>query len=267
MKNIVLTGASTGIGFATATYLAQKGYHIFAGARKQEDIDRLEKIENITSIKLDVTKDQDISNLTTFLRDNKHSVYGLVNNAGISEPGPLVEINEALFRNVFEVNVFGAFRMTQAVFPFIKVNNGRIINIASFLGKVTVPFNGPYCMSKHELESFSDALRRELNHLNIKVSCVEPGVIKTPIWKKSGPINEHTYSAEFKSQYENLPKILLYTKKSLLPEDVAKVVFDALESDNPKPRYLITEDETYYNELLASEDLKTDQFMRNILNS
>jgi len=173
-KAVLVTGASTGIGRKITEVLAANGYFVYAGARKQKDLDALNEIENVQSIRLDVT-----------IQDGGRGLYGLVNNAGVGGGGPLIEIDEKDVQWMFDVNVFGVFRVTQAFAPMIIEEKGRIVTIGSIAGTLSGPFYGPYAMTKHSIEAYTDALAPEMERFDVQVSVIEPGNYRSEI-SKSG---------------------------------------------------------------------------------
>ena len=161
-KAVLITGATTGIGRLTAETLAKDGYFVYAGARKQRDIDALNKIANIQAVKLDVTKQDQVDAAFATIKNAGRGLYGLVNNAGVGSGGPLIEQPEDNIRWLFDVNVFGVFKVTQAFAPLIIESKGRIVTIGSISGILTWMGGGDYTMSKHAIEAFSETLAIEM---------------------------------------------------------------------------------------------------------
>ena len=249
MKYILITGASTGIGYDEARYLIERGYHVFGSVRKQADADRVqaELGERFTPLLFDVT-DEDgvktaVSQITPIIGND--GLFGLVNNAGIAVPGPLMHLTLDELRWQLEVNVIGVLAVTQACLPLLGASKnaphppGRIVNISSVSGRTSYPFFGAYAASKHALEAMNDALRRELSIYGIDVIGVNPGPIQTPIWDKAEEIDPGPFRG---TDYE---KALLYAgkfaiergRKGMPVEAVSKVIRQALESKRPKSRY------------------------------
>src|SRR3954454_15027530 len=184
---VLITGASTGIGEATALQLQKAGFRVFAGVRKPEDGDRL-RAAGVTVIQpLDVTKQDDIdAALETVAQAlNGSPLRGIVNNAGIGIGGPLEALDLDDFRRTLEVNTTGQLAVTKAFLPLLRKSKGRIVNMSSIGGRVSQPFAGPYIASKFALEGITDVLRVELLEWHIDVIAIEPGTIATPIWEKS----------------------------------------------------------------------------------
>jgi NAD(P)-dependent dehydrogenase (short-subunit alcohol dehydrogenase family) len=194
MKHVLITGASTGIGYGTAEAFLAKGYHVYGSVRKQADADRLkaELGANFTPLLFDVTDTQGIQAAVKQLENEigNEGLACLVNNAGVATSGPVMLQPIDDFRYQFEVNLFGLLAVTQAFLPLLgatknpKFPPGRIIMISSVGGKLSGPFLGAYSASKHALEGMTGSLRRELQLYGIDVIVVAPGAIKTPIWDK-----------------------------------------------------------------------------------
>ena len=251
MKFIVITGVSTGIGYNAAEWLMKNGYHVFGSVRKQDDAERLqpELGERFTPLLFDVS-DPDAISMAVEIVLNKIDTQGLtalINNAGISLPGPLQHQPVNQIRAVFETNLFGVLNVTQAFLPLLGATlpqphpPGRIINISSVSGKLTLPFVGAYASSKHALESISDALRRELMIYGIPVSVIEPGNIRTPIWDKAETFNTAPYNdTDYMDVILPFKKTAIEEgKKGLPPDRVGRVILKAVTSKKPKPRYVI----------------------------
>ena len=193
MKNIFITGVSTGIGYDALTSLVSRGYFVIGTVRKSEDADKLKKefgdkcIILIFDVRDVETSMAEIS--TVIPKMEKEGLYCLINNAGIAIPGPLQHITEDEFEQQMDVNVKSVRRITNILLPYLgtdkKYEPGKIINISSVSGLFNSPYNGSYCISKHALESMTDVYRRELAMFGIRVSAIQPGPIKTEIWNKS----------------------------------------------------------------------------------
>ena len=256
MRNVLITGASTGIGEACALRLDRNGWRVFAGVRKEADAQRLKQgaSDRLTPITLDVTNQQqiDAAAQTVAQAAGEGGVQGLVNNAGISVTGPLEFLTPDDMRKQLEVNVIGQVAMIQAFMPLIRKGKGRIVNIGSIAGKMSTPFLSPYCASKHAMEAISDALRQELRPWGLHVALIEPGSIATPIWEKG--------QEDADEMVKNAPEeaIKLYGKSfdalreaarkfadAGIPADrVARSVEHALTSGRPRTRYIVGFDAT-----------------------
>ena len=246
-KAILVTGASSGIGLNIAETLAAKGYFVYAGARKQADLDRLNKIPNIQSVRLDVTKQDEIDAAVEIVRAGGKGLYGLVNNAGIVVTGPLAEIEEDELNWIFNVNVVGVFRVTKAFAPLIIESKGRISNISSISGVLSGMFWGPYGMSKHALEAYTDALEEEMALFDVKVSAINPGNYRSRIGTKEAIVMAKKPYAQAGSPYaERIAGHIEYLSDRSMykePDEVTAAVMDALFADAPKPNYLVVPNE------------------------
>ena len=247
-KSILITGCSTGIGYCVAKGLQNRGYRVFASARKVEDVDRLRE-EGLESLHLDLTDSLSMKNaITRILQQTGGELYGLFNNGAYGQPGALEDISTENLRLQFETNVFGWHELTNLVLPVMrKQGHGRIIQNSSVLGLVSLKFRGPYNASKYAIEGLSDTLRQELMETNIFVSLVEPGPIESHFRANSFRIYKKTIDKEsspFREHYEAMEQRL--TKKgpavpfTLPPEAVLKKVIHALESSKPKAHYYVT---------------------------
>jgi NAD(P)-dependent dehydrogenase (short-subunit alcohol dehydrogenase family) len=248
---VVVTGASTGIGRATALHLDGEGYEVFAGVRKQQDAKSLKEAgsERLTPITLDVAKERSVKAAEQRVRKavGKAGLAGLVNNAGVGFGGPVEYVPLDDYRQSFEVNYFGQIAVTQAFLPLLRRVPGTIVNIASIGGRVASPFMSPYNGSKFALEALSHSLRHELKPWGIDVVVIEPGSIATPIWDKAGETATATVDempAEgrrlYGAQLARFRELLGQTARSgIPPEKVAAVIHKAISSERPKPRYLV----------------------------
>jgi len=238
-KNILITGSSTGIGRATAELLSLKGFHVYAGVRKEEDLQILAKIENITPVKLDVTKKTEVNEVFELIRRGSNKLFGLINNAGITRPSPLMDTSEEEFRNHLDINIIGVHRVTKTFFPMILSTRGRIIMVGSFFGVLAFPFSGSYSASKAAFEMYVDTLRRELLTVtnDVKVINIWPGPIKTAVWEKSLAAAKK-YNDPSSIFTETFQKIMSITQKPLVePEEVAQAILKSLTTKKPKIKY------------------------------
>ncbi len=179
---VIVTGASAGIGEATALHLRELGFSVLAGIRNAEDAERL-RGQGLTPIRLDVTAGEQLLLARITLGDQP--LVGLVNNAGIMCCGPLEFVSIDDVRRQMEVNVIGQLAITQAFMDALRAGRGRIVNVGSLSGILATPITGPYVVSKFALEGFADVLRRELLTQGIDVVMVEPGAVKTPLLKRT----------------------------------------------------------------------------------
>ena len=246
-KAVLVTGASTGIGRNIAETLAAAGYFVYAGARKQADLDALNDIENIQAIRLDVTKQDEIDAAVEIVRAGGKGLYGLVNNAGVLTSGPLTEIDESDVAWVMDINVMGVYRVTKGFAPLIIESEGRITNISCIAGVLTAPFFGPYSMSKHALEAYTDTLAEEMALFNVKVSAVNPGNYRSKIGnKEAAAVAAQPYAQPGSPYAEAIAEHIEYMSDRSMhkePDDVSSAVMDALFSESPKPNYMVVPNE------------------------
>jgi NAD(P)-dependent dehydrogenase (short-subunit alcohol dehydrogenase family) len=251
---VVITGASSGIGKASAEYLIQKGYRVFACVRSDSDASSLGQAASgeIIPVILDVTQPNSIGMAmeTVASRLGKDSLSGLVNNAGIVVGGPLEFLPPEELRRQLEVNVIGQIAVTQAFLPFLRKARGRIINIGSISGRSASPFMGPYSASKFALEALTDALRMELRPWGVTVSIIQPGSIATHIWDKSVSYADRLRQClppEAEKLYGRaMDRILDYASRAgqrgLEPRQIAVTIEKILTSKHPATRYLVGTD-------------------------
>ena len=255
MKNVLITGASTGIGREIALHLDRLGWRVFAGVRKEVDADRLKKDASpeLHTLMLDVTDPNSIHAAIERVGEvvTDSGLDALINNAGISVNGPIefVPMNE--LRQGFEVNFFGVVATTQAALPLIrKADRGRIVHIGSIAGRQAPPILGPYAATKYAIEAIGEAQRRELQVWGIEVIVIEPGAIATPFWQKgqeSAAVNIKSKGQRelelYGSTYDTLRAgATKAERRAIGPEAVAKVVEQALTEARPRPRYLVGTD-------------------------
>ncbi len=243
MNNVVLiTGASAGIGKTTAKLLLVNGYKVYAGARR---VDNLKELETLGAkiMHLDVTDEASLKNAVAMIIEAESRLDILINNAGYGAHGAIEDVPMSEARRQFEVNLFGLARLTQLVLPVMrKQGAGKIVNISSIAGKITMPLGGWYHAAKHALEAYSDALRAEVYRFGIKVILIEPGAIKTE-WDTVALANLSKYSGS--GPYAALTDKLTnkfragYRKGAPGPEVVAAAILKALRSGRPAARYAV----------------------------
>lgn len=257
-KAILVTGASTGIGNHIAHYLAERGHLVYAAVRKDTDFAALSGIENIVPIKLDVTDLDQIETAATHITNQGTGLYGLVNNAGLGGLGGFTTWSEAEFQQIFDVNVAGPWRMSNAFMDLLLEARGRIVNIGSQGGTITKKWYGPYSMTKHALEAYTVALHEELRPYHVHVSIVQPGGIVSNIGANAMPdmiarlrraqppfaeeaqqlIAAIENPAPPPEAAEEAPESETNRKPSS-PEIVATAVYHALFAEKPRLRYLV----------------------------
>ena len=247
-KAVLVTGASTGIGRNIAERLAREGYFVYAGARKDRDLEALSAIENIQGVRLDVTIQADIDAAVATVNAGNRGLYGIVNNAGVVVMGLLAETDESELDFVFDVNVYGPYRIVKAFAPMIVASKGRITNISSMAGISSPPAYGVYSMSKHAVEAFADSLAFEMGTVGVRVSVIEPGPYKSSaVASNCRRRREQGYDPAdslFPELAEELAALCSGDIDYPFPEPdaVADAVMDALFSDDPKARYLAVTD-------------------------
>jgi hypothetical protein len=254
MRSVVITGASTGIGWATAKLLLDRGFRVFGSVRKPADADRLkgEFGANFIPLQFDVTDEAAVLAAAREVRAalGGETLAGLVNNAGIAIGGPVLELSADQFRRQMEVNVIGPIIATQAFGPLLgsdpslKGPHGKIVMISSVAGKNGNPLSSAYSASKHAIEGLSESLRREMMLFGIDVIIIAPGAVKTPIWSKADEVDISAYqNSPFFPALQRVRKFMLHLGEiGLPPETIAARIADVLTSAHPRVRYAITPD-------------------------
>ncbi len=245
-NSVFITGGAGGLGGATARYLAERDWRVFAADCVEETLDVIGKEKHITPVHLDVTDRDSVAAAAEQVAGEVDGLDGLVNFAGILAVGSLIELEEEALARVLEVNVMGTFRVNQALFPLVHARKGRIINISSETGwQSGMPFNGAYAMSKHAIEAYSDSLRRELMFLDVPVIKIQPGPFKTEM--VAGIERSFSRAAEASPHFHDLlTKIKGMTvheqEKANDPEIIAETVHTALTTAYPWPAYSVKPD-------------------------
>jgi NAD(P)-dependent dehydrogenase (short-subunit alcohol dehydrogenase family) len=248
MRSVVVTGVSTGIGYATAAELCRRGYRVFGSVRQEGQIDRLGRDlgAGFTPLIFDVTDAEALGDAAARVRSatGEDGLFGLVNNAGVSIPGPLSAQPPDLFRRQLEVNVLGVVHAVQAFLPLLRrakggaARPGRIVNISSVSGRIAYPFMGGYAASKHALEALSDSLRRELLIYGVDVIVIQPGSIDTPIWDKAADIRSAYLETDYASVLQGVD--LRSVRHGAMPVTVVtRRIVEALEHRRPRARYAV----------------------------
>jgi NAD(P)-dependent dehydrogenase (short-subunit alcohol dehydrogenase family) len=251
VKSALITGASTGIGRATAFWLDSRGWRVFAGVRKEADAESLrgEGSERLVPLRLDVTEPTQIAAAAerVAVEVGEAGLDGLVNNAGIAVPGPLEALPIDDFRRQVEVNLTAQVAVTQAMLPAIRKARGRVVFITSIGGRMAFPMFGAYHAAKFGLEAVGNVFRQELRPWGIEVAIVEPGSIATPIWER-GKQEGDVFLAGVSEEQERLygqsmsayGEVARQTgERGIPPERVAKAIEHALGSRRPRTRYLV----------------------------
>lgn len=242
-RAVLITGTSSGFGLRLTELLSSNGWYVYAGARSADDLARLDAMENVEAVRIDVTLQSDVDAAVAKVKAGGRGLYGLVNNAGVAAMMPVALVDQEDFDHVMGVNVEGPWRMTRAFAPLIMESKGRIVNVSSISGIFSALGLGLYSMSKHAVEAFNDALAQEMAPFGVKVVAVEPGNFDTQI----GPSAKARMEARGQS-FAGLPyeKQLQETMNRLVepdgkegPERVALTMALALGKPDPLPRYLV----------------------------
>ena len=246
---VLLTGAGSGIGRATALRLDRAGWKVFAGVRREEDAGslRAEGSERLTPLMLDVTDSEQIAAAAARIEtEARGRLDGLVNNAGAAFPSPLETMPIDDFRRQVEVNLTAHVAVTQALLPQIRAARGRIVFISSIGGRIAFPMTGAYHAAKFGVEAVGDIFRQELRPWGISVSIVEPGSIDTRIWDRGERTAEEIGSRSPRREelygraVERYREVVRQTaERGISPEKVAKAIEHALSAARPRPRYLV----------------------------
>ncbi|HEY4439248.1 MAG TPA: SDR family oxidoreductase [Candidatus Elarobacter sp.] len=246
-RPVLVTGASSGIGAATARLLVDRGFRVWAGVRSEAAAAELTALgDRCTPLMLDITDAGQIAAAAERIEAGG-GLYGLVNNAGFAVSAPLEGIPLAALREQFETNVFGTLAVTQAMLPLLRRSVGRIVMISSVQGRLAAPFVGPYAASKHALEALSDALRAELLPSGVDISIVEPGAVKTPAWEtgaRRGNALAEALGPELRARYAGEIAMMervaqAFDARGIPAERVAAVVAHALTARRPRSRYVV----------------------------
>lgn len=247
-EGVLVTGASTGIGFAIAQMLVREGYTVFAGVRSSADFQRLQSIhERMRPLLLDVRNEEQIAAAVHEIERSSVPLAAVVNNAGIAVAGPLEYLPLEDVRRQFDVNVFGALAVTQAALPLLRKTRGRIIFMSSISGQIAPPFVGPYAASKFALEALADSLRIELAPFGMRVVVIQPGNVRTPIWAKGRSEKDallERMPAIAGTHYANVAGDLVRItereeRTGIAAETVAQTVLQALQARRPRARYAV----------------------------
>lgn len=253
MLTALITGTSTGIGRETALYFAERGYRVFAGARRPET---LELRPNLVPVQVDVNQDESVRACVEAVLKEAGQIDVLVNNAGVGLAGAVELVPLDNVREMFETNFYGAVRMMQAVLPSMRARrSGTIVNVTSMMGRVTFGCHAFYSATKYALAAVSETLAIEAKPLGIKVAIIEPGVILTPIWNKAEALmpDEHSYGQAMSRLYRLFGAQM---EGGTLPDAVAKAIFDAVAEGATSLRYPVGLDA---EKIVAARDRMTAQ--------
>ncbi|MBD3400847.1 MAG: SDR family NAD(P)-dependent oxidoreductase [Candidatus Coatesbacteria bacterium] len=248
-RRVLITGTSTGIGEAAARLLAERGWRVYAGVRREADAEswRAAGLAGLSPLFCDVTDQEQIRAAVATIAAEGGGLDALVNNAGVSAAGPLEYLEPAELCRVLEVNVVGQQALTRACLPLLRRNRGRIVFIGSVSGRTAMPLVGAYCMSKYALEALADAWRVELRPWEVGVILLEPGPIATPIWDKVAAERTRRLSeldSEALERYGPLMeavfrRVVEGARRATEPPAVARVIERALTRRRPRARYVV----------------------------
>ena len=269
---VVVTGASTGIGAATARELARRGFHVLAGVRPDVDAEAL-RTDGIEPHILDITVESDVVAIADrVVRDPlRRPVRALINNAGISMNAPVETLPMAEWRRLFEVNLFGHIAMTQALLPALLRSAGTVVNISSVGGQLAMATYGPYAGTKFALEAVSDALRREVAELGIKVVVIEPGAVQTEMGERGLATTDRLSASMTPAQLQRYGDLTAaisaqarsHLKTGVTVEHAAKVIAKAATASRPHTRYAVGRDAAILVGLTrATPDRLLDRILR-----
>lgn len=245
-KHALLIGAAGGLGSATTMLLSQNGWHVFAADNRQDLQDHFNQAANITPVFMDVTKRDTLAKAQQLISAQTGRLDAVIYMAGILKIGSLAELPVSELEKAMDINVLGAYRVNQLFLPMLLEEKGRIIILSSEVARQrAAPFNGIYTISKYALEAYSDALRRELAFLGVKVIKIQPGPFKTDMTKKAEQlfVEAQKNSVYFKN---NLSRGISYLpgvyKRAHDPVQVARIINKALESPHPRTAYKLKTD-------------------------
>jgi NAD(P)-dependent dehydrogenase (short-subunit alcohol dehydrogenase family) len=242
-RAVLVTGASSGIGRNITETLAAQGWFVYAGARSPDDIAALNAIPNVQAVRLDVTVAADIAAAVETVRNGGRGLHGLVNNAGIAVLAPLIHAEEQEMQSIFDVNVFGPWRMTKAFAPLLIESGGRVVTISSISGILSGPFFGPYSMTKHAMEAFGDALAVEMAGFDVRSSLIEPGNFRSDIGRntmaQAEAALERVMGTPFEQQARNMVTAMGRYDSYPAPDAVAAATLHALSDPAPQMRYMV----------------------------
>lgn len=243
---VFITGGGGGLGGRTARYLAQRGWRVFAADFDDSALEIIGREERVTPLRLDVTDPASVEAARHSVAATRDGLDGVVNFAGILAVGSLIEVEEESLRHLIDVNVLGTYRVNRALFPLVLARKGRIVNISSETGwQSGMPFNGPYALSKHAIESYSDSLRRELMFLGVPVVKIQPGPFKTGMVASIERLFTRAAEAStyFGERITHLKGLALKEQhKAHDPLLVARVVHRALTATRPRLAYSVKPD-------------------------
>lgn len=247
IKAVLVTGASSGIGLAIAQYLADHGFYVYAGARKDEDLKRLNTMKNVSAVRLDVTKQADIDAAVQFVTAQGRGLYGVINNAGVAAIGELTKTSDQDVLWQYDINVMGPLRVNRAFFPLLKQSKGRTAIIGSLSAFLAGPSGGAYGMTKAAVEMYTETLALEVAQDEVKVSIIDPGAFKSHAREKVAmqmltgkpDLNQHLTEEQMKV----FAGVQADEAKKDDPTPVAEQTYRFLTGDQPRLHYMAANSE------------------------
>ncbi len=244
-KAVLVTGSNSGLGLKMTEQLSENGFHVYAGVLHKHEMDAMNKMDNVTAVQFDVRKQDEIDAAVAFVKQEGRGLYGLINNAGISVFGPILETPVEQVQYLMDVNVYGPMRVTQAFAAMIIESKGRIVTTGSIAGIVTTPIFGSYSMSKHAIEAYTDALAQEMARFDVSVHVIEPGTYKSNIGRAAKKVLD---DSNYWTEDTAYPKERAYFLAQLGkidqhpdPAPVGKAALHAMQSETPRSRYMVIE--------------------------
>lgn len=244
-KAVLVTGSNSGLGLKMTQELSNNGFYVYAGVLKKSEMAAMNEMKNVTAVQFDVRNQDEIDAAVKFVKKEGRGLYGLINNAGISVFGPILETPVEQVHYLMDVNVYGPMRVTQAFAPMIIESKGRIATTGSIAGIVTTPIFGSYSMSKHAIEAYTDALAQEMARFEVSVHVIEPGTYKSNIGLAAKKVLD---DANYWTEDTAYPKERAYFLAQLGkidqhpdPAPVGKAALHAMQSDAPRSRYMVIE--------------------------
>ena len=267
---VLITGASTGIGYDCALALDGLGYRVYAGVRRTDDAEALSQAASprLQPVLLDVTQASDIARVRDQIQqaEGERGLSALINNAGYSLAGPLETVPPERLAHQMQVNALAPVALAQACLPLLRAAGGRMVMISSISGLMASPFVGPYAASKFALEAYSDALRQEVRAQGVRVIVIEPGAVCTPLWDKTGREAEALFlqaPPALRAWYESLfmkmgARAAASGAEGVPPAEVTRVILRALSAPNPRTRYLVGRHAGLYSAMRLLPDTRRD---------
>jgi NAD(P)-dependent dehydrogenase (short-subunit alcohol dehydrogenase family) len=244
-KAVLVTGSNSGLGLKMTQQLSQNGFYVYAGVLHKDEMEAMNKMDNVTAVQFDVRNQTEINAAVTFVELQGRGLYGLINNAGVTVFGPLLEVPIEKIEYQMDVNVYGPVRVTQAFAPLIIESKGRIVTTGSIAGIVTTPIFGIYSMSKHAIEAYNDGLAQEMARYGVSVHVIEPGTYKSNIGYAAKKLLDDTnYWPEdtaYKQERAYLFDAMTKIDQQPDPAQVGTAALHAMQSDTPRKRYMVIE--------------------------